>query len=568
MPEPRPTAGSKEANPQAEIQRLNRIILALMDRAERSTESQGSDFTLFQTSVMLEEKVRSRTAELEASLRANDKINRALRESEEMFAKIFQMSPDSIDLTRLADGVYVNFNNNYTKLFGYPAAELIGRSTSDLGIWLNREDQQRHLAHLLEQGEVVAFEAPLRRKDGRTFFAQISSSVLEIDGGRYNLNIVRDITRQKQAEEARRYVEAQLLQTQKMESIGSLAGGIAHDMNNVLGAILGLASVALANQPDGSQTRQILGTIVKAAERGGVMVKGLLSLARQRPAEECEVDLNQIIKEEIRLLEHTTLSKVRLEMDLVGDLRPIRGDAAALTHAIMNLCVNAVDAMSANGTLTLRSRNLDSDWIELRVEDTGSGMTPEVLRKAVDPFFTTKEQGKGTGLGLSMTYNTVTAHQGQMEIQSTPGQGTCVRIRLPTCAPGPRDSEPGAKTHCVPAQRPLSLLVVDDDELVRYSTMAILDALGHQAMAVASGEEAIQRLEAGFQPEVVILDLNMPGLGGIGTLPHLGRVPVLLATGRADQATLDLIRDQPNVTLLPKPFNMRDLQKTLERIRP
>jgi PAS domain S-box-containing protein len=245
--------------------------------------------------------------------------------------------------------------------------------------------------------------------------------------------IVRDVTERKHAEQRQRDLRIQFNQAQKMESLGSLAGGIAHDMNNVLGAILALASANIEAQPEGSPIRRALATIIEASERGGNLLKGLLNFDRQTPAEERELDLNAILHEEIRLMERTTLSKVRLETDLAEDLRPIRGDASALAHAFMNLCINGVDAMPDHGTLALRTRNLPSGWVEAQVEDTGCGMPKEVLEKACNPFFTTKPVGRGTGLGLSIVYRTVKAHHGQMEIRSEPGQGTCVRVRFPAC---------------------------------------------------------------------------------------------------------------------------------------
>ena len=365
----------------------------------------------------------------------------------------------------------------------------------------------------------------------------------------------------------RRRVEAQLQQAQKMKSLGSLAGGIAHDMNNVLGAILGLASANLGTQPMGSPAHQAFETIIRAAERGGNTVKSLLSFARQSPAEERELDLNAILREEVRLLEHTTLAKVHLALELASDLRPIRGDAGALTHAIMNLCVNAMDAMPQGGTLTLRTANLGPDRIEVQVADTGNGMAKGILDKALDPFFTTKEIGKGTGLGLALVDSAVRAHHGQLEIQSEPGQGTRVTIRFPACVPGTPAQALAAAPPAAPAQGSLRVLLVDDDELVQLSVQAILEVLGHSVTTAASGEEALRHLEAGFRPEVVILDMNMPGLGGLGTLPRLRSldpaVPILLATGRTDQTALDLVAAHPGVSLLAKPFGVSDLQKRL-----
>ena len=331
-----------------------------------------------------------------------------------------------------------------------------------------------------------------------------------------------------------------------------------------------MASANIAAQPVGSPAYRAFDTISQAAVRGGQMVKSLLNFARQSPTEEHELDMNAILREEVNLLERTTLAKIRLEMDLALELRPILGDASALTHAFMNLCVNAVDAMPEHGTLTLRTRNLDNDWIEVIVEDTGTGMPREVLEKAMDPFFTTKEMGKGTGLGLSMVYSTVKVHHGQIEIWSEPGQGTRVRMRFPACEPRFHPPEPAAEPQAESAQGKLNVLLVDDDELIQSTMQAILEILGHTVVTTSSGEEALTKLEAGARPDAVILDMNMPGLGGTGTLPRLRAlrptVPVLLATGRADQAALDLIAAHPHVTLLSKPFSIEELQQHLERL--
>ena len=367
------------------------------------------------------------------------------------------------------------------------------------------------------------------------------------------------------AEGEKAKLQVQLLQTQKMDSLGRLAGGVAHDMNNVLGAILSLSSAHLTLQPEDSPAYRAFETIAEAATRGGKMVKGLLSFARQHPAEEADLDLNMLLREDIRLLERTTLAKVKLETYLAEDLQWVRGDAGVLTNAFMNLCVNAVDAMPDNGTLTLRTRNAGRDHVEVEVEDTGLGMSPEVLSKATDPFFTTKETGKGTGLGLSMVYTAVEAHRGQMEIRSVVGRGTCVKLRFPAFrrdlqAPGAHAPNPAK-----PSVEPLKILLVDDDELIRTSTRMLVEVLGHSILATTCGEEAILALQEGFAPDVIILDMNMPGIGGAGTLPLLRaihpRTPVLLATGRADQDAMNLVERYEFVSLLAKPFGLEELNK-------
>lgn len=372
----------------------------------------------------------------------------------------------------------------------------------------------------------------------------------------------------KKAEVERTKLQEQLQQASKMESLGLLAGGVAHDMNNVLGAILALASSNLDLHAEGSPTHRTFQTICKAAVRGGEMVRTLLDFARQNPAEEQNLDMNLILREEVQLLERTTLSQIHLELDLAPDLKMIRGDACALAHTLLNLCVNAVDAMGENGTLRLSTRNLDAEWIEVQVQDTGSGMSEEVLKMALDPFFTTKPLGKGTGLGLSMVYSIVTAHRGNLDIQSRPGQGTCVTMRFPTKGVSNQVLEPEVEIKHESPGRSLVVLVVDDDELFLESALSLLKVLGHSATPASNGEEALAILHAGFQPDVMVLDMNMPGLSGPGTLQGIRAIhpalPVILITGRADLTALNLQKAYPHVTLLAKPFSMTEFKRHLE----
>ncbi|MDP2875185.1 MAG: PAS domain S-box protein [Holophaga sp.] len=492
----------------------------------------------------------------------------ALRSSQDLLAKAFAVSPDAFAITTLEDGVYLEINEGFTRVTGYSKEDVVGRSAvAELNpLWADANDRKNLVAGLKEKGEVLDFEATFLAKGGRPFFGLMSARLFEINGKQHVLSITRDITERKR-------LKAQLVQAQKMESLGTLAGGVAHDMNNVLGAILGMATAHIDSQPVNSPIFRAFDTIIQASTRGGKMVKSLLNFARHSPAEEHELDMNTLVREEVNLLERTTLAKVRLKLDLAEDLRPMRGDASALTHALMNLCVNAVDAMPENGTLTLRTRNVDNDWIEVVVADTGTGMPPEVMEKAMDPFYTTKDVGKGTGLGLSMVYGTVKVHQGQMEIQSELGLGTRVMLRFPASSAlalepvlvaGPAS---GVESPTLTPARVLKVLVVDDDELILGSLLEILKVLGHSPRGASCGEEALAELDAGFQPDVVILDMNMPGLGGAGTLPRLRALrpttPVLLATGRVDQFASDLAEAHPYVTLLSKPFSMKELQEHL-----
>jgi signal transduction histidine kinase len=369
-------------------------------------------------------------------------------------------------------------------------------------------------------------------------------------------------------------LKERLFQSQKLESLGLLAGGVAHDINNVLGAILGWSSTMQSTQVADSPAchdclaRSAFSTISNAAIRGGKLVKSLLIFTRNTPQENDVINLNDIINEDVKILTHTTFSKVHFTLNIDPELRPICGDGPALTHAIMNLCVNAVDAMPEQGNLTIRTRNIDNEWVEVLVEDTGSGMSKEVLERALDPFFTTKEVGKGTGLGLSLVYQTVMSHGGQMDIQSEPNNGTRVGIRLPAFkfpAVLVDSSPPPPQPKSSP--RALSVLLVDDDSLIQSAIQAMLRISGHGVDVASSGEEALAKLETGFQPDVVILDMNMPGLGGRGTLPRLRALcptlPVILSTGRIDQTVIDLAKTHPLVSLMAKPFRLGELQEKL-----
>jgi PAS domain S-box-containing protein len=517
------------------------------------------------------ETSQTNAAELKREIVERKRAEAALRESEQHYRDLFDQANEGL-LIMTSDGHLTEVNRAFAEMHGYSLEEMNGIDIQALDVLHERTLKVRDdIVRRVLDGEVVRFEVAHYHKDGHVFPLEVTTSLIHLDGTSYFLAFHQDLTEHRQAEEDHRKLQAQLQQSQKMESLGTLAGGVAHDMNNVLGAILGIASAHIGSLPYGSPLHQALDTITKATERGGRMVKSLLGFARQTPAENKKLDMNAILEEQVALLERTTLAKVCLQLNLEAELRPILGDASALTHAFMNLCVNAVDAMPEHGTLTLHTRNVDNEWIEVVVEDNGMGMPKEILEKAPDPFFTTKGIGKGTGLGLSMVFSTVKAHQGQMAIESEPGRGTRVMLRFPVCQQEPPVAAPAVFDEAVTTHGTMKVLLVDDDDLIQSSVRMILEVLGITAVtAVQSGEEALAKLEAGLEADLVILDMNMPGLGGVGTLPRLRvlrpGVPVLLATGRVDQTALTLASAHSGVTLLSKPFGLRELKKHLENI--
>lgn len=471
------------------------------------------------------------------------------------------------DLVWLKDsaGVYLACNRKFERFFGASEAQIRGRTDFDFVEPSQAASFRAHDLKAVEAGKPSRNEEEIVFADDghREHIETIKTPIYGGDGSLIGvLGIGRDITERIQAEWEREKLLVQLKQSQKIESLGTLASGLSHEMNNVLAVISGMASVQIRTAEPGSAALRAFETIHRAADRGGKLVKSLLSFARQSPVEEREVSLNDLLREEQALFDRVTATRVAFKLELAPDLGTIKGDPNALVSAILNLCGNAVDAMPDGGTLTIRTRNADLGRVELEVQDTGTGMEPAVLKKALDPFFTTKAVGQGTGLGLPFVYSTVRSHQGEMEIRSEVGLGTTIRVSFPSVEPSARP-EPLPPPGASPID-PIEVLLVDDDELVRESACELLKLLGHHTVVAPSGEEALAMLEGGLNPDLVILDMNMPGLGGRGALPRLRALkptlPVLLASGQVDQATLDFSAHNELVWLLAKPYSLEELQ--------
>ena len=490
---------------------------------------------------------------------------RAVQLSEERFATTFHASPDAIAITRLTDGLYTMVNEGFTKFLGYAPEEVIGKSSKDLGVWVHPEDRERWQAELQAKGQVTSLELTFRRADGTEVIGQVSSRLITMNEEQVQLSIIRDVTRQKREEEERRLLEAEVEHMQRVESLGRLAGGMAHDMNNVLAAIYAVTQTLRVRQSAGPELDASLTVIEQAAARGRDLVKGLVDFSRKGLDESATLNLNDLVRQEVNLLNHTLLQKYHLVMDLEEGLPDIQGEIGPLGSALMNLCVNAVDAMPEGGTLTIRTSRPSDTQVQLSVEDNGEGMAPEVLKRAMEPFFTTKPTGKGTGLGLATVLLTARAHGGTFVVQSEPGKGTQAVLQLPaalaTPAPTAPDRAPKAEAE------PLSLLLVDDDDLLRATVPAMLRFLGHEVVAVDSGKAALAWLEEGRRPDMVILDMNMPGMSGLETLQHLRsrdtELPVLLATGYLEADAEAALNRDPRLLVLTKPFTLGEIQRKL-----
>ena len=381
------------------------------------------------------------------------------------------------------------------------------------------------------------------------------------------IGVCRDVTDQIEAESERRRLRVELQHAEKLESIGSLAGGVAHDMNNVLAAILVSAELLRGRWPDGDPVARSLDTILHAGHRGKNLVKALTDFARKDLEESRPFDLNEIVRKEVDLLRRTTLQKVHFELVLGEELPKTLGDASAVGSAIMNLCVNALDAMPEGGTLTIATRRLERELVELAITDTGCGMTPDVQAKAMEPFFTTKPAGKGTGLGLARVYGIAKAHGGSLDLFSEPERGTTVVLRLPGDTGRPADEDEAVRAGEAGTGRPLRILLVDDDPIIRDTIPDMVLSLGLQAETVPCGEEALRRLELDPGIDLVVLDHNMPGMTGAETLAALRtlrpELPVIFATGFLDARTEMFLAQFPRLSILRKPYGRREFQKLL-----
>jgi CheY-like chemotaxis protein len=370
--------------------------------------------------------------------------------------------------------------------------------------------------------------------------------------------MVHDISKRLEMEE-------RILRSQRMESLCSFAGGIAHDMSHVLRTI----ATAAVSQQGLSTAKSAVGStdqILQACEHARNLVRGLLDFSRCDLLDAQPVDLNAILDEQIQLLGHGIAPNLRVERDYDRTSPSVSGDAFALGGAFMQLILNALGAMPSGGTLTLRTRmHRREGEVAVEIQDTGCGMPKEVLDRAMEPFFTTHPRGKELGLGLPAVYGAVKAHHGAIEICSEPGRGTTVQITVPVERdPTASDAWPATDDK---AKAGLHILLVDDDHLVQTAISAQLRRLGHSVILANHGQEALEKLQDGAAVDLVLLDIDMPVLSGGETLPRLRALrptlPVIIETGNMDQAVEQLGERFSDVAVLSRPFRLAELEAAL-----
>jgi signal transduction histidine kinase len=391
--------------------------------------------------------------------------------------------------------------------------------------------------------------------------------------------------RTAEAAEAHREQQAALeaqRQSQKLEAVGLLAGGVAHDFNNLLAAILGHADLLAMEATPGSEVEEAARTISQAAQRAAELTRQLLAFARLGQHRQERVDLHALVTEATTLLGRTLDKSIRIETRLLAPEHHVLGDPGQLTQVIVNLAVNARDAMPEGGTLSLETSARRAataggasgppagEWLELEVRDGGIGIPPQHLERIFEPFFTTKPEGRGTGLGLATVYGIVKAHGGEVRVESRPGQGSRFTVRLPlaagAAAPAPKPAEP-------PRHGSGVVLVVDDEALVGRTAGRMLSSLGYRPVLVPGGQEALDWLAAqGTRPLAVLLDLGMPGMDGATCFRLLRErhpgLPVIICSGFARNARAQQLLDAGAIGFLEKPYRTAELADALAAAGP
>ncbi len=480
----------------------------------------------------------------------------ALRESEEKYRTLVETTGTGYVIAD-ADGRILDANPEYVRLTGHRSLdEIRGRSALEWTAPGDRERNAAAIAQCLVGGVLRSFSVEYVDAQGNATPLEINATALETAGGPRILGLCQDVSE-------RRAAERELQRSRSLETIGRLAGGVAHDFNNILGSILGAVYVARM-EADGEAIAAELDRIQLLCRRGGDLTRQLLTVARRRSGQEEVMDAAGAVEEIRALLEHTLPRDIRLVVDIGEGLPAVRADRSLFTTGLLNLALNARDAMPAGGELRVRAaRRRDeggAEWLEVEVADTGEGVPSALRERIFEPFFTTKAVGAGSGLGLSTVQGAVQEWGGEIGVASEPGQGSTFTVRLPAWAGGRAASKGlgvcSAPTHPL-TEAPL-LVVEDEDGVARLMTLT-LEAWGYQAVRAANGLEALERLQdrrGAFG--LVILDLVLPELGGEqvyrvlrGLAPE---VPVLLVSGREDLARA-LAPDGPRLT---KPFTAEE----------
>jgi PAS domain S-box-containing protein len=518
----------------------------------RSLRKDGSLFDVEMHGVPMHYQGRPHVLVIVRDVTSRRQAEDRLRASEERYRLLFEMESDAIVLVDVETLQHLDVNRAAVELYGYSRGELLALKSTDL----SAEDEKTRSA--MQKGAAQAgmgfVRVPLRyhrKKDGTVFPVEITANFFALHGRRIMLAAIRGITERKQAEEARAQLEAQLRQAQKMEAIGQLTGGVAHDFNNILQSILGNLTLAGERVEELADARlaRYLERAQLSAQRARELIQQMLTFSRGKRGEPRLLPLAPLVAQAVKLLRPTLPSTIEVRLELDDEAPPVKVDPVQAEQVLLNLCINARDAMSGAGTLALAVRHAPDAqgvcagcrqrfagrFVELAVRDTGSGIAPEIVDRMFEPFFSTKEVGKGSGMGLSMVHGIVHEHGGHVSVESAPGEGAAFRVLLPEAlgvvAAGEKRLPPGARPELSGR-----VLVVDDEQMILEVVGDLLAGWGLEVTLKSSGVEAKHAFAAEPQRyDLVLTDYTMPRVTGLELARQIRGIrpgtPVVLYTG-------------------------------------
>jgi PAS domain S-box-containing protein len=500
----------------------------------------------------------------------------ALRKNQEQFKILVEGVTDYAIYMLSPSGIVVSWNTGAERLKGYLPDEIVGRHFETFYTPEDREigEPAEVLRIATEEGRVER-EGWRIRKDGSRFRASVVvDAIYDPDGNlRGFAKVTRDVSERFEAQEALENTREALFQSQKMEAIGQLTGGVAHDFNNILTAVSGGLELALKRLPDDQRLRSLLENAARGIERGVSLTQRMLAFSRRQELNPEPVDLLRLVRSMSDLLERSLGPLIQIDTAFPLSLSWVMADSNQLELALLNLCVNARDAMPTGGTVLISASEKVSTggteippgkYIQLSVVDTGTGMDEKTLARAIEPFFTTKGVGKGTGLGLSMVHGLAQQSGGQLKLSSRLGEGTTAELWLPVASRASTSTlDREERTPFESSDhRSLTILLVDDDALVLMSTVAMLEDLGHNVLSAYSGSEALDVLKRqNGDVDVLVTDQAMPHMTGV-VLAGKARafhpdLPVIVATGFAE------LPPEFGAHRLSKPFTQKQLQNAI-----
>jgi PAS domain S-box-containing protein len=510
-------------------------------------------------------------------------LETALRESEERFRAAFQTSPDSICLLHFPDQTIVAINQGFSRLSGWSEAEAVGHTGQELGLWPDTQLRREMLDELAAKGSLRNRRETLGAKGGRTFQGLISATLVEAGGEKYMLSVARDVTDEERAERERFKLHEQLRQAQKMEAVGRLAGGVAHDFNNMMTVITNFADFLLDDAPPGSPMRSDLEQIREAARRAAGLTRQLLAFSRKQLMQPRVIDLNRLVIDVEKMLRRLIGEDVLFSCVLPPGLPPVRVDPGQVEQVLFNLVVNSRDAMPEGGTIVLETGEADFDeryaadhadvvpgrFVMLAVSDTGVGMDAETQRRAFEPFFTTKA-GKGTGLGLATVYGIVKQCGGHVWLYSEREKGTTIKIYLPAAHGALLDDTTPPP---LPVRRAgaTTVLLVEDEDMVREATRTALERAGYRVLQASGGREAIRiAREEGAHIDLLLTDVVMPEIDGRAAAEEIVKIRpglrVLFMSGYTNEAIVHHGVLDENIAFIEKPFTQERLSRRVEEV--